>query len=43
VTRALDIVQREADITMALMGERDIANVGPHNIYANELTRRQGH
>jgi len=43
VTRALDIVQREADITMALMGERDIANVGPHNIYANELTRRQGY
>jgi len=43
VTRALDIVQQEADITMALMGERDIANVGPHNIYANELTRRQGY
>jgi L-lactate dehydrogenase (cytochrome) len=39
VTRALDIIQREMDITLALMGERDIRNVGPHNIYANELVR----
>ena len=43
VLRALEIVQREADITMALMGERDIRNVGPHNIYSNDLVRRQGY
>lgn len=42
VTRALDIVRKETDTTMALMGERDIRNVGPHNIYANDLLRRQG-
>jgi L-lactate dehydrogenase (cytochrome) len=43
VTRALDIIRAEMDTTMALMGERDINNVGPHNIYANELVRRQGY
>jgi L-lactate dehydrogenase (cytochrome) len=43
VTRALDIIRAEMDTTMALMGERDIRNVGPHNIYANELVRRQGY
>ncbi|RUT34428.1 alpha-hydroxy-acid oxidizing protein [Arsenicitalea aurantiaca] len=43
VTRALEIIQREMDITMALMGERDIHNVGPHNIYSNDLLRRQGY
>jgi len=43
VTHALNILQRETDITMALMGERDIRNVGPHNIYSNELERRQGY
>ncbi|HTJ57833.1 MAG TPA: alpha-hydroxy acid oxidase [Devosiaceae bacterium] len=43
VLRALDIVAREADTTMALMGERDIRNIGPHNIYSNELLRRQGY
>ncbi len=37
VTRALRIIEREADITMALMGERDINNVGLHNIYSNGL------
>ncbi|MGV3651718.1 MAG: alpha-hydroxy acid oxidase [Devosia sp.] len=42
VTRALRIIEREADITMALMGERDIHNVGAHNIYSNDLLRRQG-
>jgi len=40
VTRALSIIQKEADTTMALMGERDIRNVGPHNIYSNELLRQ---
>jgi L-lactate dehydrogenase (cytochrome) len=43
VTRALDIIRAEMDTTMALMGERDIRNVGPHNIYANDLVRRQGY
>jgi L-lactate dehydrogenase (cytochrome) len=43
VTRALDIIRKEADTTMALMGERDIRNIGPHNIYSNDLLRRQGY
>ncbi|HEV7717655.1 MAG TPA: alpha-hydroxy acid oxidase [Arsenicitalea sp.] len=43
VTRALEIVRKETDVTMALMGERDILNVGPHNIYSNDLVRRQGY
>jgi len=43
VTRALDIVRGEMDITMALMGERDVRNIGPQNIYANDLERRQGY
>ena len=43
VTRALSIIQKEADVTMALLGERAVHNVGPPNIYSNELLRRQGH
>jgi L-lactate dehydrogenase (cytochrome) len=43
VTRALEIVRKETDTTMALMGERDIRNVGPHNIFSNELEKRQGY
>ena len=43
VTRALSIIRKETDTTMALMGERDIRNIGPHNIYSNELLRRQGY
>jgi len=42
VTRALAIIERELDITMALCGERDIHNVGRHIIYSNDLERRQG-
>jgi len=42
VTRALSIIRNEADVTMALLGERDVRNIGPHNIYSNELLRRQG-
>lgn len=38
VTRSLDIIRHELDIAMALCGERDIKNVGLHNIYANGLT-----
>jgi len=43
VLRALEIVRKEADTTMALMGERDIRNIGEHNIFANDLERRQGY
>ncbi|WP_271272723.1 alpha-hydroxy acid oxidase [Aliamphritea hakodatensis] len=32
VTKALDIIRNELDITMALCGERDITRVGMHNI-----------
>jgi L-lactate dehydrogenase (cytochrome) len=40
VTRALDIIRKELDTTMALCGERDIKNVGLHNIYSNDLLRK---
>jgi L-lactate dehydrogenase (cytochrome) len=43
VTRAFDIMRKEADTTMALLGERDIRNIGLHNIYSNDLDRRQGY
>jgi L-lactate dehydrogenase (cytochrome) len=43
VSRALEIVRKETDTTMALMGERDIRNIGLHNIYSNDLDRRQGY
>ena len=43
VTRALQIIEKELDTTMALMGERDVRNVGPHNIYSNDLVKRQGY
>ncbi|WP_420391571.1 alpha-hydroxy acid oxidase [Acuticoccus sp.] len=33
VTRALEIIARELDITMALAGETDVANVGTHNVW----------
>lgn len=32
VTKALEVIHRELDVTMALCGERDIANVGAHNL-----------
>lgn len=32
VSRALDIIHKELDITMALCGERDLRNVGRHNL-----------
>ena len=43
VLRALEIVRKETDTSMALMGERDIRNIGLHNIYSNDLDRRQGY
>jgi L-lactate dehydrogenase (cytochrome) len=48
VTKAIDIVRNELDITMALCGERDVNNLGRHNIdqhsplvkdYAIDLTK----
>ncbi|QBY00859.1 alpha-hydroxy-acid oxidizing protein [Rhodophyticola sp. CCM32] len=32
VTRALEIIQNELDVTMALCGEREAANLGRHNL-----------
>jgi L-lactate dehydrogenase (cytochrome) len=43
VARALDIIQHELDITMALCGEKDVKDLGPQNIYSNDLVRRQGY
>ena len=37
VKRALDILAKEMDITMALCGERDITRIGAHNVYRNGL------
>ena len=34
VTRALEIYRDELDKTMALCGERDINNMGEHNIFS---------
>jgi L-lactate dehydrogenase (cytochrome) len=39
VTRTLDILRSELDSTMALCGERNINNVGAHNIYSNDLLK----
>jgi L-lactate dehydrogenase (cytochrome) len=39
VTRALDIIAREFDLTMAFCGERDATHIGAHNIYANDIPR----
>lgn len=33
VTRSLEIIQNELDITMALCGERNVENLGKHNLY----------
>jgi L-lactate dehydrogenase (cytochrome) len=43
VTRALDIIRTEMDTSMALMGERDIRDIGLKNIYSNDLQKRQGY
>ena len=36
VTAALEVIRKEMDITMALCGERDVKNMGPHNILVPE-------
>ena len=33
VTAALEVIRKELDISMALCGERDIHNVGRHNVF----------
>jgi L-lactate dehydrogenase (cytochrome) len=40
VTRALEIIRKELDTTMALCGERDVRNIGLHNIYSNDIPKR---
>ncbi|SDD64458.1 L-lactate dehydrogenase (cytochrome) [Paracoccus isoporae] len=44
VTRAIEIIRREMDITMALCGVNDIADFGPHCLWSPELeqTFREG-
>lgn len=37
VTRALEIIHKELDTTMALCGERDVHDLGIDNIYSNDL------
>ena len=32
VTKALEVIRKELDISMALCGERDVKNVGRHNV-----------
>ncbi|MFV0301534.1 MAG: L-lactate dehydrogenase [Paracoccus sp. (in: a-proteobacteria)] len=32
VTKALEVIHKELDITMALCGERDVKNIGRHNL-----------
>ena len=32
VTRALEVIHKELDITMALCGERDVQALGRHNL-----------
>ncbi len=33
VTKALEVIHKELDTTMALCGETDVNNLGPHNLY----------
>ncbi len=40
VARVLEIMRSEMDTTMALMGERDVHDVGRHNVYSNDLIGR---
>ncbi len=41
VTRALDILRKELDTTMALCGETDIRNVGRHNLLGYDAASKQ--
>src|SRR5687768_12905494 len=42
VRRALEILREETDLTLALIGERDVGQLGPHNIYLNPLSASGG-
>ncbi|MFU8899053.1 MAG: alpha-hydroxy-acid oxidizing protein, partial [Roseinatronobacter sp.] len=33
VTKALEVIHKELDVTMALCGETDVKNLGPQNLY----------
>ena len=33
VTKALEVIHKELDVTMGLCGQTDIADLGPHNLY----------
>ncbi|MCC0078355.1 MAG: alpha-hydroxy-acid oxidizing protein, partial [Rhodobacter sp.] len=33
VTKALEVIRKELDMTMALCGERDVKALGPHNLF----------
>ena len=33
VTKALEVIHKELDVTMALCGERKVQDLGPHNLY----------
>ena len=36
VTKALEVIRKEMDVTMALCGERDVKNMGRHNLLVPE-------
>jgi L-lactate dehydrogenase (cytochrome) len=36
VTKALEVIRKELDVTMALCGERSVANLGRHNLLIPE-------
>ncbi len=42
VTRVLDIISAEADITLGLMGETDISTLDARNIESNDLVAPHG-
>jgi L-lactate dehydrogenase (cytochrome) len=40
VTRALEVIHKELDTTMALCGERDVADLGRHNLLPPDFETR---
>ena len=36
MTKALEVIHKEMDITMALCGEQDVKNMGRHNLLVPE-------
>ena len=43
VTRALEIIRNELDVTMALCGERDVNNLDRNNLYGWDNRQWEGH